>query len=102
MPPPDDTYTNVKHFLIQLQAGADPVNLLADNPLRNYLYVRNNGVNTGAFWFDQATDTGQSITLSPGASHEFNPKVPVNRAFFQSTLGTTFGIIEGYARQGGR
>lgn len=104
MPPPDalDTYTSVKHFLLSLQAGAQPVNLLADNPLRNYLMIRNNGANAGAFWFDQAKDTGQSVQLGPGASHEFHTKVPINRAFFQSPLGTTFGVIEGYTKVGGR
>jgi hypothetical protein len=103
MPPPDvDTYTSVKHFLMVAIAGAAPVNLLADNPQRNYLYVRNSGVNAGAFWFDQAKDTGQSIVLGPGASHEFHTKVPINRAFFQSVLGTQFGVIEGYTKVGGR
>jgi hypothetical protein len=95
MPPPD-TFTDVQHSKITALAGAPPVNPMAKNPRRNYLYIRNNGVNAGSFWFDQSTDSGQSITL--GALGSWQPqgaKVPIGRVYFQSALGTVFGVIEG-------
>lgn len=96
MPPPD-TYTEVQHSRVVLVAGAAPINPLAKNPRRNYLHIRNNGANPGNFWFDQATDSGQSITLGPQASWEpiAGAKVPINRVYFQSAGGTVFGVIEG-------
>lgn len=97
MPPPD-TFTDVQHSRVVAAAGAAPVNPLAKNPRRNHLYIRNNGSNAGAFWFDQATDDGQSIVLGPLQSWEPQTgKVPVNRVFFQSALGTVFAVIEGTA-----
>lgn len=97
MPPPD-TVTEVQHSRLVLIAGAAPVNPLAKNPRRNYLYIRNNGPNAGRFWFDQATDSGQAIELGPLASWEpRGVKVPINRVYFQSALGTIFGVIEGIA-----
>jgi hypothetical protein len=94
--PPSDTYTSVQHTRIVANAGDGPVNPLAKNPRRNYLYIRNNGLNAGNFWFDQATDSGQSISLAPGASWEpQGSKVPIDRVYFQSAAGTTFGVIEG-------
>lgn len=95
--PPFDTLTDVQHSRLVLNAGDAPVNPLANNPRRNYLYIRNNGANPGNFWFDQSSDSGQSITLAPQASWEpiAGGKVPINRVFFQSAGGTVFAIIEG-------
>lgn len=94
--PPSDTLTDVQHTRIAIAAGAAPVNPLAKNPRRNYLYIRNNGPNAGTFWFDQSTDTGQSITLGLFGSWEpQGSKVPIGRVYFQSDLGAVFGVIEG-------
>lgn len=93
--PQADTFTDVQHSRVVAIAGAGPANPLAKNPRRNYLYIRNNGPNAGVFWFDQATDNGQSINLGPLQSWEPRVKVPINRVYFQSALGTTFAIIEG-------
>jgi hypothetical protein len=95
--PPSDTATSTQHTRVLALAGALPINPLAKNPRRNYLYIRNNGMNAGSFWFDQATDSGQSITL--GALGSWTPqgtKVPIDRVYFQSVLGTTFAIVEGF------
>lgn len=98
MPPPDpaDTFTSVKHYRVDAKAGADPTNPMALNQRRNFLFIRNNGLNAGSFWFDQATNSGQAIPLGPAET--WSPgsmKVPVERVFFQSTLGTVFAVIEG-------
>lgn len=102
MPLPDpDSYTSVKHWQVTLTAGAGPVNPFADNPMRNFLYLVNGGTNALAFWFDQAKNSGQGITLGPGAT--WSPpgnKTPINRMFCQSLLGSTLIIMEGYRRKG--
>lgn len=101
MPPPD-TATDVQHSRVVVLPGAPPINPLAKNPRRNFLHIRNAGMNAGAFWFDQAQDSGQSIVLGPQGSWEpQGVKAPINRVYFQSTLGTTFAIIEGVAPPGG-
>lgn len=102
MPPPEtDTYTSLKHWQVTLAAGAAPTNPFADNPMRNFLYLANNGLNSLTFWFDQSKNTGQAITLGPGAT--WSPpgtKTPVNRLYCQSLLGSTLSIMEGYRRKG--
>jgi hypothetical protein len=100
MPPLDlDTYTSVKQYALTLAAGGAPSNPMADNPRRNFLLFINNGLNSAAFWFDQAKNSGQGVNLGPGES--WSPPgvtVPVNRVFFQSAAGTVIAIIEGYTR----
>lgn len=109
MPPrdptgPDHSRTRVKQVVVVAPAASDqaPVRSSSANPARCYYYIENTGTNLGVFTWDEAFpgQTNRGIQLLPGDWREWAIVVPIQAANFQSVLGTTFAVIEGWPPHG--
>lgn len=96
--------TRVKQVVVVAPAGSDmaPVRASASNDQRVYFSVQNTGTNPGYFSWDEAFpgQLNHALLLMPGDTLEWRDPVPTQAANYQSPLGTTFAVIEGWPPNG--